>query len=322
MSPNSRHMPTVADPADLLRFDAAVVPAAFSIVRCGSFGATDLRCNRDPEEDEMPIGECHVTEIKVLKDGDAMGSADMHFALTVNGSGQSLGRFPATDSGDTLKIGMTFLFPLTPIISLRFTATDEEPHVWGMSDQVADHVFEIDTRNDPLPCNGHMTANQNGVKARVYFNLSFGNVMQDVIGLRSSLKCRGSVEGPRWLDGNTVTGTVALAPKATSPYTGAAWIIHDLGDDRIAFECLGNVPGPKWLDGNTVDGTVGLAPELGGRFTGTAWRANAISQDQFTLECLGDVPGSKWLDGNTVAGTVSLAPHTGTPYSGTVWSRF
>jgi hypothetical protein len=40
------------------------------------------------------------------------------------------------------------------------------------------------------------------------------------------LKCLGLEEGNRWLDGNTQAGTVGLAPKTDSPYTGTKWEVQ------------------------------------------------------------------------------------------------
>jgi hypothetical protein len=38
-----------------------------------------------------------------------------------------------------------------------------------------------------------------------------------------ALKCLGDIEGPRWLDGRTGDGTVALARATDPPYTGTRW---------------------------------------------------------------------------------------------------
>ena len=37
------------------------------------------------------------------------------------------------------------------------------------------------------------------------------------------LKCRGDIEGPRWLDGRTGNGTVGLAKSTEPPFTGTHW---------------------------------------------------------------------------------------------------
>lgn len=79
-------------------------------------------------------------------------------------------------------------------------------------------------------------------------------------------------DGSYWLDGNTVNGTVSLAPHPNSPYTGARWRVYypnGGGSSRMRFECLGNVPGPRWLDGNTINGQVLLQPNT--EFSGTNW---------------------------------------------------
>jgi len=73
-----------------------------------------------------------------------------------------------------------------------------------------------------------------------------------------------------WLDGNTVNGTVSLAPHTNSPYTGARWRVHYFdGSGRMRFECLGNVAEPHWLDGNTINGRIGLQSST--EHSGTVW---------------------------------------------------
>jgi hypothetical protein len=37
------------------------------------------------------------------------------------------------------------------------------------------------------------------------------------------LECLGHLEGPRFLDGRTHDGTVALAPHTNKPFTGTLW---------------------------------------------------------------------------------------------------
>jgi hypothetical protein len=38
-----------------------------------------------------------------------------------------------------------------------------------------------------------------------------------------TLECLGAASGPRFLDGNTGAGTVALAPSTDEPFTGTRW---------------------------------------------------------------------------------------------------
>lgn len=80
-------------------------------------------------------------------------------------------------------------------------------------------------------------------------------------------------DGSGWLDGNTVDGSVSLAPHTNSPYTGTHWRVHHVdGDGRVRLECLGNVPGPRWLDGNTINGSIKLVATTGPEHSGTTWR--------------------------------------------------
>jgi hypothetical protein len=38
-----------------------------------------------------------------------------------------------------------------------------------------------------------------------------------------ALQCLGTTQGPRWLDGRTLNGTVGLAPTTDAPFTGTRW---------------------------------------------------------------------------------------------------
>lgn len=131
------------------------------------------------------------------------------------------------------------------------------------------------------------------------------------------LQCLGQVEGPRWLDGNTIAGTVRLAPSPDG-LSGARWrvITTDHGDTFL--ECLGDVNGPRWLDGNTVAGSVQLAPRTSG-LSGTRWQVFAADQGAVYVRCMGNVEGPRWLDGNTIKGSVHLAPQHSSQTSGTRW---
>jgi len=41
-----------------------------------------------------------------------------------------------------------------------------------------------------------------------------------------ALKCLGNIEGPRWLDGRTMDGTVGLASRTDPPFTGTKWEVR------------------------------------------------------------------------------------------------
>lgn len=157
------------------------------------------------------------------------------------------------------------------------------------------------------------------------FSLTMPNVAQAVGILRPgalvSLKCLGSIPGPRFLDGRTGNGTVGLAPQLFGPFTGTKWKVF-AGGGEIELQCQGDVDGPRFLDGRTADGSVGLAPTANRPFTGTHWRVHQIDNNNpniVALECLGNIPGPRWLDGRTQNGSVGLAPSTDPPFSGTRW---
>jgi hypothetical protein len=134
------------------------------------------------------------------------------------------------------------------------------------------------------------------------------------------LKCLGLAEGNRFLDGNTGSATVGLAPNTELPFTGTHWLVVDVrGPTELVLKCLGHVEGNRFLDGNTALAATGLAPNTDRPFTGTRWEAIDTAPGFFHLRCLGDLEGPRFLDGNTSAGTVGLAPHTDPPFTGTRW---
>ncbi|MFD1883205.1 hypothetical protein [Paracoccus pacificus] len=268
----------------------------------------------------MPIGVCRVLRIEVLDDGDDWGSADMQFWLTINDSTTFLGRFPGVEDPKTIQLNRDVSFRLATLLNITFRAVDEEPEFWGTTDQIAQHTFTLNTSVFPLPRNGaSVKAADDGVAARLVFDLFAQNALTDRFGDNRRMKCLGRIPGPRWLDGNTVEGSVALVENLAG-HSGTGWRVHDMGNDSVAFECQGHLAGPRWLDGNTVNGTVRLAPVTGAPFTGTRWRAHVPDMgDGVYLECLGNVEGPRWLDGNTTNGAVTLAPQMGESFSGTLW---
>lgn len=149
------------------------------------------------------------------------------------------------------------------------------------------------------------------------------------------LKCLGSVDGPRWLDGRTQSSGVGLAPEISDGFSGTLWRCRRLPDDFnanrkvVTLQCLGLVEGNRWLDAYTVDGSVYLSPanvSVNERLSGTRWE---ILQDfdrhvpgAFGLRCLGNIRGHQYLDGNTVNGTVRLQDSLDPALSGTRWHAF
>src|SRR6266567_2298121 len=107
-----------------------------------------------------------------------------------------------------------------------------------------------------------------------------------------TMKCRGAVEPAdhrRFLDGQTLDGTVDLAPRTTPPFSGARWALVELAQGVVTLQCLGDLPGPRFLDGRTLDGTVGLAPTTAAPFTGTLWEMS--ERGGVILKSLGEVEG-------------------------------
>lgn len=149
------------------------------------------------------------------------------------------------------------------------------------------------------------------------------------------LKCLGSVDGPRWLDGRTQSSGVGLAPDLSDGFSGTLWRCRRLPDDFnanrkvVTLQCLGKVEGNRWLDAYTVDGSVYLSPtnvSVNEQLSGTRWE---ILQDidrsvpgAIGLRCLGHVRGHQYLDGNTVEGTVRLQDSLDPALSGTRWHVF
>jgi hypothetical protein len=132
------------------------------------------------------------------------------------------------------------------------------------------------------------------------------------------IKCLGSAPGPRYLDGRTRDGTVALVPKLVKPFSGTKWQIVSAGSGTVALKCRGDLEGRRWLDGRTNDGTIGLAPNTNAPFSGTRWQIVEVDGG-VTLKCLGAVEGPRWLDGRTHDGSVGQAKVTTPPFTGTKW---
>lgn len=133
-----------------------------------------------------------------------------------------------------------------------------------------------------------------------------------------SLRCDGTTEGNRWLDGKTEDASVWLAPSTGGIYSGTKWQVYSV-NGYYALKCLGTYEGKgwRWLDGNTATNVVALAPDTGVVYSGTQWNILANGDGTFGLQCMGTTPGNRWLDGNTATNVVSLAPYTGGMYSGT-----
>ena len=141
-------------------------------------------------------------------------------------------------------------------------------------------------------------------------------------GNNVSLKCLGTVNGPRFLDGRTANSSVGLAKALTKEFSGTKWRVTGGGGKNIALRCMGTHPGPPWLDGRTQNGTVGLAPGTAAPYSGTRWEIvpmDAGNPNIVALKCLGAVEGPRFLDGRTMDGTVVLSKSTDPPFTGTRW---
>ncbi|MFE1417153.1 hypothetical protein ACFW6F_41110 [Streptomyces sp. NPDC058746] len=72
----------------------------------------------------------------------------------------------------------------------------------------------------------------------------------------------------RYLDGNTVTGTVQLVPHLGEPYSGTRWLRSPV-DNSFVFNCLGVADGWRILDGRPIEKTIQLMANS--EFAGTRW---------------------------------------------------
>lgn len=141
-------------------------------------------------------------------------------------------------------------------------------------------------------------------------------------GNEVSLKCLGTENGPRFLDGRTANSTVGLAKDRTKQYSGTKWRVSSAGQKIIALKCMGTTPGAPWLDGRTQNSTVGLAPGTAEPYSGTRWEVvpmDAKNPNIVALKCLGKIDGPRYLDGRTGNGSVGLAKTTDPPFTGTRW---
>jgi hypothetical protein len=135
-----------------------------------------------------------------------------------------------------------------------------------------------------------------------------------------TLKCLGAnadVDGFHFLDGQTMAGTVGLAPRTGGQFTGTRWKVFSASEGIYSLECEGSAQGKRWLDGLTATSGVQLADQAGSNFTGTRWRVHPLGDSVVQLECKGDLPGPRWLDGITAGGKVRLTSNN--QLSGTRW---
>jgi GH24 family phage-related lysozyme (muramidase) len=136
-----------------------------------------------------------------------------------------------------------------------------------------------------------------------------------------SLRCLGTIEGPRFLNGITAEARVDLAPSVGGNFSGTIWeVTYDEAASAYRFRCQGNVEGARFLNGVTAEARVDLAPSAGGEFSGTNWEAAPVPDAPpsiYRFRCLGTVEGPRWLDGRTGDATVALVNDIN--LSGTQW---
>ncbi|WKZ16038.1 MAG: hypothetical protein QY317_01775 [Candidatus Jettenia caeni] len=140
-------------------------------------------------------------------------------------------------------------------------------------------------------------------------------------GVSLALKCLGTIEGPRFLDGRTGDGTVGLAPSTGGHFTGTRWEVIDGGHSHVILKCMGTIEGPRFLEGRIGNGTVGLVSSMDQYTTATRWEVIDDGPNRVILKCIGivDMEGPRFLDGRTGNGTVGLAPVPEEPFTGTLW---
>jgi hypothetical protein len=134
------------------------------------------------------------------------------------------------------------------------------------------------------------------------------------------MECQGGIPGSRWLNGQTKSYSVNLAPDTTDEYSGTKWLALNTSAGW-RFQCQGSLSTSLYLNGQTKVAQVNLDANAGD--SGTLWSltpvANPYGNADYVVTCLGTVPGNTILNGETKSGAVDLAPNSGPDYSGTRW---
>jgi hypothetical protein len=112
-----------------------------------------------------------------------------------------------------------------------------------------------------------------------------------------TLACAGSIPGPRYLNGNTVTGEVDLVGDTLEPFSGTRWQIQELDsppEGRVFLACQGALPDPDhlYLNGETQSGAVDLVPHGGEPFSGTLWATTLVATPSLTVVTRRDLTAS------------------------------
>lgn len=159
------------------------------------------------------------------------------------------------------------------------------------------------------------------IPSRAVYSPVLAPVQSFNVGDYIYLKCEGTVEGPRWLNGLTYANDVNLVNYTGDNNTGAKWkVIQGTYPGTYVFQTQGEVPGNTYLDGLTYSSDVALARYYSGVYTGTIWTPIALGNGLYAFKCGGTAAGNKYLDGRTHNGTVGLSQYYGGAYSGAVWS--
>ena len=131
------------------------------------------------------------------------------------------------------------------------------------------------------------------------------NITDDIY----TIACAGSIDGPRYLNGNTHDGSVNLVGDTLAPFSGA---MADPGIGwRSRISCVpGNLPQSNFFrsDGRTIDGTVGMAPHGGEPYSGALWATQLVANPTLMVNTRRELTASL-ID---IVGTNfrSVRPHT------------
>lgn len=299
--------------------------------------------------------------IDVIKDGDTGSSGDgdfLFFYKVQQGGGEGFARLPNHGATRGVALGQGFTELNHDVIKLsdgqsrtfnKVIHVDVAGPLWISWTAIDEDTIGFNAAGGlvvacwPSSAESHHStvADREGGGMKVVFNWSVTfNPMNwtDFFGSRLNgdafvfIKCLGSVEGPRWLDGRTQSGSVGLASKVSGNFTGTLWRCRRLPDDFnrgrqvVTLQCQGAVEGNRWLDAYTGDGSAYLAPanvSVDPRLSGTRWEilqnVDNDAHNSTGLKCLGNQRGYQYLDGNTVDGTVRLQNDLDPGFSGARW---
>jgi hypothetical protein len=302
--------------------------------------------------------------IDVIKDGDTglSGKGDFRFFYKVQqGAGEGSARLPNHGATRDVMLGQGFTEITEKVIKLsdgenrafnKVIHVDDAGPLWVSWSAIDEDTVGFNAAGGlavacwPNSAEAHHStvADRDGGGMKVVFNWSVTFNPMDWSNFFSPrlngdafvfIKCLGSVDGPRWLDGRTQSGSVGLASDISGGSTGTLWRCRRLpgdfnaGRQVITLQCQGTVEGNRWLDAYTVNGSAFLSPQnvsVDPRLSGTRWEVmhniDNDAQNSTGLKCLGEARGDQYLDGNTLDGTVRLQNDIGRGFSGARWHFF